>query len=98
MPTPLPDPDDADLTPPDADEVVVLGRGVLGAVTPASGLTTTQSLLVGAAFDAMTGHPVDLAPASSVPSIRRRPRRARTLEFRTRIVQVMVLLALVLRP
>jgi hypothetical protein len=98
MPTPLPDPTDADLTPPGADEVVVLGRGVLGAVTPASGLTTTQMLLAGAVFDAMTGHPVDTTAPALGPVEFGGALARRTLEFRTRIVQVMVLLALVVRP
>jgi len=98
MPTPLPDPTEADLTPPGAEEVVVLGRGVLGAVTPASGRTTTQRLLAEAVFDSMTGHRVDttapvLGPADFAAALAHR-----TLEFRTRIVQVMVLLALVVRP
>jgi len=98
MPTPLPDSTDVDLRPPDAEEVAVLSRGILGAVTPPSGLTEIQRLLVESLFASMTGHPAVfdrpvLGPEQFGHALARRNR-----EFRTRIVQLMVLLALVVRP
>jgi hypothetical protein len=98
MPTPLPDPDHADLRPPDAAEVAAISAGVLGAVTPTTGLTLTQRLLVESLFVSMTGHPaVPGAPVVGPVDFGAVLAR-RTLEFRTRIVQLMVLLALVVRP
>lgn len=99
MPIPLPAPGQARLGPPDADEVQLCTDGVLSAVAPTGGLTDFQELLVGSAFEAMTGHtpattdrpetsPVDLATGLS----------DRDEAFRTRILQTMILGALVLRP
>ena len=98
MPTPLPDESHADLRPPDAAEVALLSRGVLTAVTPAAGLTGTQRLLVDSLFASMTGHPATFDGDPLGPDGLGRALAARTLEFRTRIVQLMVLLALVVRP
>jgi hypothetical protein len=98
MPTPLPDPDHADLRPPDAEEVAAISAGVLGAVTPATGLTETQRLLVQSLFRSMTGHPAVLGAPVVGPVEFGSVLARRTLEFRTRIVQLMVLLALVVRP
>jgi hypothetical protein len=85
-------------TPPDAAEVAVLSRGVLSAVTPAGGRTAIQQLLVESLFVSMTGHPatLDVDPLGAREFGRALARR--NLEFRTRIVQLMVLLALVVRP
>jgi hypothetical protein len=98
MATPLPDPATANLSPPDAAEVQVMGRGIVSAVTGPGGLTQTQRLLMHAVFVAMTGFPVTDDPppieAATFASLLAR----RTIEFRTRIVQIMILLGLVLRP
>jgi len=98
MPTPAPRPQDENLSPPDAAEVAVLSRGVLSAVSPTGGMTETQRLLMSAVFSAMTGHPAtldapDIGPADFAAMLSRR-----TVDFRTRIVQIMILLGLVLRP
>jgi len=98
MPTPPPDEGHALLEPPDAGEVAVISRGVLGAVTPPDGLTGTQRLLVTSLFTSMTGHPATLDAEPIGPEAFARALADRTLEFRTRIVQIMVLLALVVRP
>jgi len=98
MPTPLPDSSQVRLTPPDAAEVEVLSRGVLGAVTPPGGLTDTQRLLLGSLFTSMTGHPATLDGDPIGPTEFGRALAERDLAFRTRIVQLMVLLALVVRP
>jgi len=99
MPTPLPAPDTADLTPPGPDEVQHLARGVLTAIAPAGGPTELQRLLVGAAFDAMTGHaPATEAQAPIDPEGFAAGMARRNEAFRTRILQTMILGALVLRP
>ena len=98
MPTPLPDEVHRNLDPPDAIEVALLSRGVLSAVTPPGGLTATQRLLAASVFDSMTGHPATFGYDPIGPEEFADGLAARTLEFRTRIVQIMVLLALVVRP
>jgi hypothetical protein len=98
MPVPPPSPATADLSAPDGMDVEVLSRGIVSAVTPPGGLTETQRLLMRAVFVAMTGFPVTDDPppigASAFAALLSR----RTIEFRTRIVQIMILLGLVLRP
>jgi hypothetical protein len=98
MPTPPPPPGRAKLTPPDAAEVLILSQGVASAVAPTEGLTPTQQLLMHALFQAMTGHPGTVDRLGADPAWFARCLEARTVEFRTRIVQIMVLLGLILRP
>ncbi|MEZ5144344.1 MAG: hypothetical protein R2726_17780 [Acidimicrobiales bacterium] len=98
MPTPLPSPDEALRRPPDADEVVLLGRGVLTAISPAGGRTELQDLLTEAMFEAMTGHRIDLSGAPIDAEAFAAGLARRDEAFRTRILQVMLLGALVLRP
>lgn len=99
MPTPLPSPDATDLTPPGPDEVQHLARGVLTAIAPADGPTELQRLLVGAAFAAMTGHaPATEGQAPVDPEAFAVGMARRNEAFRTRILQTMILGALVLRP
>lgn len=98
MPTPLPPPDLARLTPPDAEEVELLGRGVLSAITPPGGRSELQDLLTVAMFEAMTGHGIDLEAPPIDPEAFGDALATRNEPFRTRILQVMLLGALVLRP
>jgi len=98
MPTPLPDERHVLLTPPDAAEVAVLSRGILTAVTPPGGLTGTQRLLLESLFTSMTGYAATLGGDPIDPDGFGRALAHRDLAFRTRIVQLMVLLALVVRP
>ena len=98
MPAPVPEANEVDLLPPDAEEVALLSRGVLGAATPASGLTDTQRLLVESLFTSMTGHTAVLDQPALGPEEFARCLARRDMTFRTRIVQIMVLLALVVRP
>lgn len=98
MPVPFPTDRTVNLEPPDAAEVQLLGRGVVSAITPPGGLTELQHTLMDATFTAMTGHPVvpplePLEPSGLAEGLRRRDEG-----FRIRIVQVMLLGALVLRP
>jgi hypothetical protein len=99
MPTPLPDDMSMRLTPPDAEEVSLVARGVLTAVSGVDGPTELQRLLVGSVFAAMTGH----EPDTTDPM----PLDAQTLAvvladrnetYRRRILQVMALVALVQVP
>jgi len=98
VPTPLPAPGAADLRPPDAVEVAVLSRGLVTAVAPPGGLTETQRLLLRSVVVAMTGHAATLDGPAIGPERFAEQLGRRTLEFRTRIVQIMVLVGLVLRP
>jgi hypothetical protein len=99
VPTPLPADADTLLLPPDEAEVRVLARGFGTAVAPADGLTNLQRLLLGAIAESMTGFPADfdafdpIGPEEFAAALARR-----NLDFRTRIVQVMVLGELVLVP
>lgn len=98
MPTPLPTDDIVDLRPPDALEANVVARGVVSAISPPGGPTPLQAVLVEAMFSAMTGHrvAVDVAPMSAVELATALARR--NAAYRTRILQVMILGGLVLRP
>lgn len=99
MPVVLPDPSETLLVPPDAEETTVVARGVGTAVAPAKGLTDLQRILLEALFPAMTGFGVDLRrPRPVTASQLAEALSPRNLAFRTRIVQVMLLAALTLRP
>ncbi len=98
MPVPLPTARTVHLDPPSVEEVQLLGRGIIAAVTPPAGLTELQATLMDATFAAMTGHtpipPFDpITPGEFAEGL-----RTRDEAFRIRIVQVMLLGALVLRP
>ncbi len=98
MPTLLPTVAAADLRAPSREEVFTLSRGFVSAVAPPEGLTPVQGALIGAVAAAMTGHPAELGAPPIEPEEFAAALAARNLAFRTRIVQVMVLAALVLRP
>ncbi len=99
MPVELPNPTQVWLHPPDADEVSALGSGISSAVAPSSGLVPTQRLLIESICSAMTGLPVDLDACGPMTATQFAQALApRDLAFRSRIVQVMLLCALVLRP
>jgi len=95
----LPTTADAKTTPPDAAEVQLLARGVTTAAAPIGGLTALQQVLIEAVFESMTGHRVQPSRASSISAqdfaLGLAPRN---LTFRTRIIQVTLLSALVLHP
>jgi hypothetical protein len=98
MPTPLPEPDQTDLDRPGAAEVAFLSRGVLSAIEPAGGHTQLQAVLMEATFEAMTGFPADLGAPPISPAEFGSGMARRNEAFRTRILQIMLLGALVLRP
>ena len=96
---PLPADDVVLLTPPDAEEVQRTARATAGIVAPATGLTPLQHVLLEALFSAMTGHAVDVHDAPAVePGALAAVLARRNVQFRSRVVQVMLLGALVLRP
>jgi len=99
VPIPLPSPTETDLVPPGWEETAATARGIASAVSPADGLTSLQRILLESVFRAMTGHGVplnDFEPlaAADLADVL----RLRNVAFRTRIVQIMLLAALVLRP
>jgi hypothetical protein len=99
MPTPLPDPANALHAPPDPAEVELMARGVLSAVRPPAGNTDFQRLLIGATFEAMTQHAIDPTHVDPIDATSFAAGLARRdAAFRTRMVQIMLLGALVLRP
>jgi hypothetical protein len=99
MPVPLPGPDNVLLVPPDFMEANDTARAIGFAVAPAGGMTDVQRILLGALYAAMTGHDVDLDHIEPITAPEFAELLARrTLAFRTRGVQVMLLCALVLRP
>jgi hypothetical protein len=99
MPVPLPHPSETDLVPPSSAEVEATARGVATAVSPPNGLTRLQCILLESVFKAMTGHAIALGDAQPLNAVGlAEVLRHRNLAFRTRIVQIMLLAALVLRP
>jgi hypothetical protein len=99
MPVPLPAPEVVRLGPPEADEVAFITRGIMAAIHPPTGHTETQQLLIGASIDALTGHRVDVTTLDDIDAEAfARGMELRNLAFRTRVVQFMLLGALVLRP
>ena len=68
-------------------------------MAPPDGLTGLQRILLESVFKAMTGHAVDLDGFERLTTVDLADvLRRRNLAFRTRIVQIMLLAALVLRP
>ena len=99
MPVPLPDADHTDLTPPDRALVELMAAGVMTAIRPPGGHTELQQVLMGACFDALTGHAVDTTATPEVGAGQLAEGLARrNAAFRSRILQTMILGALVLRP
>lgn len=99
MPVPLPAPETALRTPPDAAEALATARGVAWAAAPEGGPTALQRLLLESVCSAMTGHPIDLSDCPPIgPAEFAEVLRRRDLGFRTRGVQLMLLGALTLRP
>jgi len=98
VPVPLPERGKARTDVPDAEEVRLLSRGTITATAPAGGLTATQRVLIEAIPPAMTGRPAVFDAPAVTPAEFAQGLAARDETFRARIVQVMVLTALVLRP
>ena len=98
MPVPLPDTTEL-LPPPRVDEVFVTARAVVTAVQGARGLTDLQHHVLSAHMVAMTGVHVNpdylepIGPAEFAEAMRYRDEG-----FRSRMIQTMLLLALIIDP
>ena len=99
MPIPFPQVGDEKLERPDAAEARLIAGGVAGAAAAPGGLTSLQRMMIEAITDSMTGFAV---PASAVPRLGPQEfaaaMSARNELFRSRMVQFMLLTALVLNP
>lgn len=98
-PVPLPTAETVNLEPPDAAEAQAIADGVASASGGTGGLLPVQRSLIMALTKAMTGYAVTLddRPVVSAGDFAASMAR-RGLPFRTRMVQYMVLCALVLHP
>jgi hypothetical protein len=99
VPIPFPADDAVKLTPPDAAEARIVAGGVAGAAASNGSLTSLQRLLIEALTESMTGF---VMPADRVPRLDAeafaRAMRDRNEGFRQRMLQFMLLCALVLVP
>jgi hypothetical protein len=99
MPVPLPELGQEKLDPPDAAEARLIAGAVAAATAPGEGLTHLQQLMIEAITDSMTGFAV---PARAIPRLSpdefAHAMRDRNEAFRSRMVQFMLLSALVLNP
>ena len=95
----LPSPDVENLERPDAAEARLIAGGVAGAVALDGGLAPLQRLMIESLTESMTGFVV---PATALPRIGpeafAQAMRRRGEIFRTRMIQFMLLAALVLDP
>ena len=88
-----------DLQPPTPAEVDAVSLAVMSAIRVGDATTEFQQLLMGAAFESLTGHSPDTARTDWVTPEDLAVTLARRNEaYRSRIVQTMILGALVLRP
>jgi hypothetical protein len=94
----FPTDESVNLESPDAAEVLFLGRGLVSAAAPPSGLTELQRTLLEATVQEMTGYAMQADPEPITARAFAEGLAARTEMFRTRIVQLMLLAALTLRP
>ena len=98
-PVPLPTAETVNLERPDAAEAQTIACGVASAVAARSGLLPVQRSLITSLSAAMTGYSVTLADGHALTADEFAAALARReLSFRSRIVQNMVLCALVLHP
>jgi hypothetical protein len=96
---PLPADAEANLQPPDAAELETIERALLSAAAPADGPTRLQALLVRAIGEAYTDYGVDVTDCPPITAEEFAEAMARrTRPFRVRMVQLMLLTELVLRP
>ena len=86
-------------TPPDPEEVGRIAAGVATAVAPADGLTVVQRAVLNALIESMTGADVDVSEVAPLgPEEFGEAMRMRSLVFRTRMVQLMLLGEMLLVP
>lgn len=98
-PVPFPSKSEADFGPPSSAEIELIFGGITTAVAQDGGLTRLQSMLLTALCEAMTGGSFDPDECDRVTESELAEGLARRDEmFRTRVVQSMVLVALLVRP
>ena len=96
---PFPTSETVDLAPPSAEEVVLITRGLATGAAGPNGLTETQRAVLNALTTSMTGITVDVATVEPLgPDELADALRFRNHEFRTRIIQLMLLAELLLVP
>ncbi len=99
MPVPFPSAEEVNLMRPDAAEAQAIADAVASMVTGADGILPLQQRMIVALCTAMTEHPVTLEDRPSLTTRQVAASLARRdLQFRSRIVQQMLLCALVRRP
>jgi hypothetical protein len=99
MPVPLPSDDAVLNVPPSLEETIGIGRGLCSAVGGEGGLTDLQRAVIESVVVSMTGHHIDIDCLEPIDAHGLALHLApRNLVFRSRIVQVALLAALVLRP
>ena len=99
MPVPLPAPGEELRTPPDVEEANATARAIAFVAAPDGTPTELQRVLLQALYGAMTPHTVDLHDIEPVTTEELGEiLRWRDLGFRTRMVQVALLCAVILRP
>jgi hypothetical protein len=98
VPVPFPSAETVKLRPPDAEEAVQLSRGILGIIAADGPPGQLRGLLAEAVVPAMTGFPFGAAEAPIDPGAFAQGMARRNEAFRSRIVQLVILLVLVLRP
>ena len=99
VPVPLPSAETVNLSPPDAAEAQLMVDGIVSAVTGREGLLPIQRALLESLFAAMTGHAVTVKDGpTTTASAWASDLRRRDLQFRSRMVQIMLLCALVRHP
>jgi hypothetical protein len=98
MPVPFPTADTVNLEPPQIDEIQFIARGIVTVASPPDGLTRLQALCFRAMSDAMTGTRLDLDAVQPIDAVTyAEGLAARDEAFRVRMVQIMIMLALLLR-
>jgi hypothetical protein len=99
VPVPLPTAADVNLVPPDAESATRVARGIAFVAAPDGQPTDFQRVLIESVFSAMTSHRVELGTVDPITAVEfAELLRLRDLAFRTRMVQAMLLPALVLHP
>lgn len=99
VPVPFPAPETVNLEPPDAGEAQSMTDGMASMAAGGEGLLPIQERLLLALVPAMTGHPVSLEGRPRLtPHQVAESFSQRDVQFRSRMVQLMLLCALVRRP
>jgi hypothetical protein len=98
IPVPLPTFGETELTPPDHALVDVVARGVVTALGGSDALSPLQAALVKALFQSMTGFDVTTEGPAVGPQQLADALVRRNEEFRVRVLQLMILCALAVRP